>query len=77
MLELYLALVLFAFVSSVTPGPNNIMLLASGANVGYDKTIPNTSASLFKIKLIIKLDVFLISISMNQFIHFVSSNFCC
>ena len=41
MLELYLALVLFAFVSSVTPGPNNIMLLASGANFGFFKTIPH------------------------------------
>ena len=41
MFELYLALVLFAFVSSVTPGPNNIMLLASGANFGFIKTIPH------------------------------------
>ena len=41
MIELYLALVLFAFVSSVTPGPNNVMLLASGANFGFIKTIPH------------------------------------
>ena len=41
MIELYIALVLFAFVSSVTPGPNNIMLLASGANFGFIKTIPH------------------------------------
>ena len=41
MFELYLALVLFAFVSSVTPGPNNVMLLASGANFGFIKTIPH------------------------------------
>ncbi|MFY9244590.1 MAG: LysE family translocator, partial [Roseicyclus sp.] len=27
--DLILALILFAFASSITPGPNNIMLLAS------------------------------------------------
>ena len=32
--ELIIALLTFAFVSSVTPGPNNLMLMASGANFG-------------------------------------------
>ena len=36
-----LALSLFAFVSSVTPGPNNIMLLSSGANFGFRSTVPH------------------------------------
>lgn len=35
------ALILFAFVSTFTPGPNNIMLMASGANVGYLRTLPH------------------------------------
>jgi threonine/homoserine/homoserine lactone efflux protein len=35
------ALVLFAFVSTFTPGPNNIMLMTSGANVGFKRTIPH------------------------------------
>lgn len=35
------AISLFAFVMSVTPGPNNIMLLASGAQFGYQKTLPH------------------------------------
>mgnify|MGYP001171408114 CR=1 FL=1 len=35
------ALVLFAFVSTFTPGPNNLMLMTSGANVGFNKTIPH------------------------------------
>ncbi len=39
--ELLAALALFAFVSSVTPGPNNLMLMASGANFGFRKTIPH------------------------------------
>ncbi len=36
-----LALVTFAFVSSITPGPNNLMLMASGANFGVRRTIPH------------------------------------
>jgi threonine/homoserine/homoserine lactone efflux protein len=35
------ALIGFAFVSSVTPGPNNMMLLASGANFGMRRTVPH------------------------------------
>ena len=39
--DLLLAFVLFAFVSSVTPGPNNTMLLSSGVNFGFNRTIPH------------------------------------
>ena len=39
--EMLSALALFAFVSSVTPGPNNLMLMASGANFGFWRTIPH------------------------------------
>lgn len=39
------ALALFAFVSTFTPGPNNIMLMTSGgANVGFKRTIPHMLA---------------------------------
>ena len=31
----------FAFVSSITPGPNNLMLMASGATYGFRRTIPH------------------------------------
>lgn len=31
----------FMFVASVTPGPNNAMLAASGMNFGYAKTVPH------------------------------------
>ncbi len=36
-----LALATFCFVSSITPGPNNMMLLASGANFGFRRTMPH------------------------------------
>lgn len=39
--DLLLALTAFAFVSSVTPGPNNLMLLASGVNFGFRRTVPH------------------------------------
>jgi threonine/homoserine/homoserine lactone efflux protein len=40
-LELFIALVGFAVVMSATPGPNNMMLLASGVNFGFRRTIPH------------------------------------
>ncbi len=39
--ELLTGLGLFALVSSITPGPNNLMLMASGANFGFRLTIPH------------------------------------
>jgi threonine/homoserine/homoserine lactone efflux protein len=39
--SLLLGLVAFAFVSSATPGPNNLMLMASGTNFGFARTIPH------------------------------------
>lgn len=39
--ELLLAFIAFAFVTSVTPGPNNMMLLASGVNFGLRRSVPH------------------------------------
>lgn len=39
--ELLIGLVVFSFVSSITPGPNNLMLMASGTNFGFKRTIPH------------------------------------
>jgi threonine/homoserine/homoserine lactone efflux protein len=35
------ALIVFCFVSSITPGPNNLMLMTSGLNFGFRRTIPH------------------------------------
>jgi threonine/homoserine/homoserine lactone efflux protein len=40
-LDLVLALSLFAIVTSVTPGPNNLMLMASGLNFGVQRSLPH------------------------------------
>ena len=40
-LQWAMAVVTYAFVSSITPGPNNTMLLASGVNFGVRRTLPH------------------------------------
>lgn len=40
-MEIFVALVIFAFISSITPGPNNLMLMTSGINFGLRRTVPH------------------------------------
>ena len=40
-MTLYLAILLFAFSATITPGPNNIMIMASGLNYGFRRSIPH------------------------------------
>lgn len=40
-LDVLLALAVFAFVMAFTPGPNNILLTASGVNFGFARTVPH------------------------------------
>ena len=35
------ALLVYAFVTSITPGPNNLMLLSSGVNFGFARSVPH------------------------------------
>ncbi len=53
--ELLIALCGFAFVSSVTPGPNNLMLMSSGANYGIWRTMPHFFGVVFGFVLMIVL----------------------
>jgi threonine/homoserine/homoserine lactone efflux protein len=39
--DLLLAFATFTLVSSITPGPNNLMLMASGTNFGVRRTMPH------------------------------------
>jgi threonine/homoserine/homoserine lactone efflux protein len=39
--DMFLALLVYAFLTSISPGPNNLMLLASGVNFGFVRTIPH------------------------------------
>ena len=39
--DMLVALAAFALVSSITPGPNNLMLMASGTNFGLVRSMPH------------------------------------
>lgn len=60
--ELLAGLILFAFVATATPGPNNMMLLASGANFGFRRTVPHMIGILLGFSLMI----FLVGIGVMQ-----------
>ena len=40
-MEFYLAILLFTTTASITPGPNNIMIMASGVNFGIRRSLPH------------------------------------
>ena len=40
-MEILLSVLLFALVSTITPGPNNIMVMTSGMNFGVWRTLPH------------------------------------
>ena len=43
---LLISLIGFAFIASVTPGPNNLLLMSSGALFGWRRTIPHLAGVL-------------------------------
>jgi threonine/homoserine/homoserine lactone efflux protein len=49
------ALILFCFVSGVTPGPNNLMLMSSGVNFGFRRTLPHLLGVVFGFSLMVAL----------------------
>ena len=52
-LEMFGALVVFAVVMSGTPGPNNMMLLASGVNFGFRRSLPHMLGISFGVMLLL------------------------
>ena len=51
----WLALALFSFVSSITPGPNNLLATSSGARFGFRRTIPQVAGVTFGFTLLFAL----------------------
>lgn len=49
------ALALFAFVSSITPGPNNLLATASGARFGLRRTLPQVAGVTFGFSVLLAL----------------------
>ncbi|CAN7489874.1 Cysteine/O-acetylserine efflux protein [compost metagenome] len=55
----------FALVSSITPGPNNTMLLASGVNFGFMRTVPH----LLGVSIGFALMVGLVGLGLGSLFH--------
>ncbi|MDP5254478.1 MULTISPECIES: LysE family translocator [unclassified Vibrio] len=47
MFESIIPLIAFAFVTTFTPGPNNLMLMTSGANIGFIRSLPHVFGVVF------------------------------
>jgi threonine/homoserine/homoserine lactone efflux protein len=63
--ELLFALLGYAFATSITPGPNNMMLMASGANFGLRRSVPH----MLGISIGHSVMVFLVGVGLSQLIH--------
>jgi threonine/homoserine/homoserine lactone efflux protein len=61
-LELLSAFIVFAAVMLFTPGPNNVMLMASGVNFGFLRTLPH----MLGVSLGFALMVFLVGIGLGS-----------
>ncbi|CAB3915832.1 LysE family translocator [Achromobacter mucicolens] len=55
-------LALFALVSSITPGPNNVMLASSGLNFGFRRSVPH----LLGVNLGFTLMIFLVGVGLGS-----------
>jgi threonine/homoserine/homoserine lactone efflux protein len=53
--DVFLALVLFTIVAGITPGPNNMMLMASGVNYGVRRTLPHLAGVVLGFALMVAL----------------------
>jgi len=62
-MEQLLALLGFAFVTAFTPGPNNMMVMISGANWGFARSLPH----IFGIALGFPLMVLAVGLGLGQF----------
>jgi len=57
-MEAFLPLISFAFVSSITPGPNNIMLTSSGIWFGFQRSVPHMLGITFGFGVLLALCAF-------------------
>lgn len=61
-IELALAVTAFCFAGALTPGPNNVMLLASGVNFGFARTVPHMVGVVLGYALL----VFVVGLGLGQ-----------
>lgn len=63
---LLLSLLSFAFIGSITPGPNNLLLMSSGALFGLKKTVPHLSGILIGVAILNVSAVFGLAAIVDQ-----------
>ena len=59
--------ILFVSIVSMTPGPNNLLLAASGANYGFFKTLPHMCGVIVGFALMVVASGFGLGILLNEF----------
>ncbi len=64
---LLLALIGFAFSAAFTPGPNNFMVMSSGALFGYRRTLPHIIGIAFGFNLVLLAAIFGMGAVITQF----------
>ncbi|WP_233268199.1 LysE family translocator [Vibrio metschnikovii] len=64
MISQLIAMAAFALVTSISPGPVNILATVTGANYGYTRTIPHITGATFGFVSIL----FLLGFGLSQFI---------
>lgn len=62
-----LPLLLFSFISAVTPGPNNIMIMTSGLNYGIRASLPHCLGICIGFPILVLAIGFGVSIIFNQY----------
>ena len=78
MIEFLMPVFLFAFTSSVTPGPNNMMLTSSGATFGFRRTLPHMVGIAFGFPAMVFIiglglaQIFIASPLLQQVLKFIS-----
>jgi threonine/homoserine/homoserine lactone efflux protein len=59
--------ILFVSIVSMTPGPNNLLLAASGANYGFIKTLPHMCGVIAGFTIMVVASGFGLGIILNEF----------
>lgn len=55
---LFVSLIGFAFISSITPGPNNLLLMSSGALFGWRRSLPHLGGVLLGFAVVMTSAIF-------------------
>ena len=60
---------MFSFATSMTPGPNNLMLLSSGLTFGYKRTIPHIIGVIVGFPLM----TICVGLGLGNFLNYIQS----